>query len=115
MSEIQSENMCRTAARKFGVNTLIRQRGIRGCTYMPNIDPTVVFWSLNGPETCLEPVQHFCRLGENNDNVFGQFVRSYCFTVPEALSQGQNRTCATVLKTNEILRKIHGKLLNKVL
>lgn len=96
MSEIESEITCRRAARKFGVKTLIRQNGIRGCTYMPNIDPTVVFWSLTGPKTCLEPVQHFCRLGENNDNVFGQFVRSYCFYCPGSSVTGpESGTCAT--------------------
>lgn len=96
MIEITSEASCRSAAKKLGIATLVRQNGVKGCTYMPNIDPTVVFWSTKGPQTCIQPIQYLCRDGETNDNVFGHFVRSYCFFCPGSSITGpESGTCTT--------------------
>jgi len=104
---------CVKAMNKEGIFEMrIRTGGIKGC-YVNKVRPTIGIFSSGGVESpCpvdysgdnkfASTTQFFCREGEDNDGLAGDFARANCFRCPGNSITGPSSTACTTCFANQM-------------
>ncbi len=97
LTDINSFESCQQAAQSLGIQNVKRRVGIfEGCWYMPNIDPSTVFWGVAGTRKCVPSLQYICQQNPDQSKAWPNFVRNSCFRCPgKSVNGPEYGTCDT--------------------
>ena len=97
---------CLQALTNVGIQTMVDRLGPVGC-FVNSLRTGIGYFGTGGTELAVGSIKYFCRAGQENNDLAGQFVRANCFRCPGNSVTGPSSTTCTTCFANQM--KVYTK------
>lgn len=99
-------DQCSKALEAIGIRTMLIRPGPSGC-FKHSARIGVGYFGTGGREILVPSIKYICRLGQENNDLAGEFVRANCFRCPGNSITGPSSTTCTTCFANQM--KVYAK------